>query len=391
MDDKNTYDGILIKYLANELTAEEKDLVVTWIEADRENRQYFEQLCEVWKLTGVKKSTDSIDVHEEWEHFKQSIQEIRSPHASDEEYSAPGKDVLDEPRQSKNFASRVFVYIAAAASILLVVVLAWALIKNKKENAPTIATIETDSPGVVLKTFVRNEINDTKKLKIVRLVDGSIVTLSPKSNIRLEEPFMNGRREVLLTGRAHFNVAENKLKPFRVISGNISTTALGTQFTVTAYQHSRNTTVRLYEGQVVVKQVSTARANVSNEFYLLPGQELVYDNNKSVAKVRTFKESKQEENDHAGADLMVDDNLSMPRGKKNSSWFMFNNQSLPLVFDQLKEMYNVEITYSKKEVSKMYFIGEFDKSDSVETILRQITTLNNLSITKENNRYIITK
>jgi ferric-dicitrate binding protein FerR (iron transport regulator) len=70
---------------------------------------------------------------------------------------------------------------------------------------------------------------------------------------------------------------------------------------------------------------------------------------------------------------------------------MFNNQSLASVFRQLEEMYNVDIVYAKKDVAKMYFIGKFNKDDSVETILQNIATLNNLKLTKESNTYIIRK
>jgi hypothetical protein len=51
----------------------------------------------------------------------------------------------------------------------------------------------------------------------------------------------------------------------------------------------------------------------------------------------------------------------------------------------------VEIKYEPKEVQKMYFIGKFNKSDSVETILKQIAALNNLIVTRQNNTFIISR
>ena len=69
---------------------------------------------------------------------------------------------------------------------------------------------------------------------------------------------------------------------------------------------------------------------------------------------------------------------------------MFNNQPLAQVFKQLEEMYGVEIVYAEAAIEKMYFIGKFSKNDSVSNILKQIAALNNLTITKQNNDYIIT-
>jgi hypothetical protein len=70
---------------------------------------------------------------------------------------------------------------------------------------------------------------------------------------------------------------------------------------------------------------------------------------------------------------------------------MFNNQSLPVIFEQLKELYDVDIVYSRKDVQTMYFIGKFDKSESVETILQKIGLINDLKVTRENNKFIIRK
>jgi transmembrane sensor len=71
------------------------------------------------------------------------------------------------------------------------------------------------------------------------------------------------------------------------------------------------------------------------------------------------------------------------------NWYMFNNQSLGEVFEHLKDIYEVDIEYNPEDLKKLYFIGKFSKSDSIETILKQIATLNHLTVVKENNAYII--
>jgi hypothetical protein len=70
---------------------------------------------------------------------------------------------------------------------------------------------------------------------------------------------------------------------------------------------------------------------------------------------------------------------------------MFNNQPLAQVFKQLEEMYSVEIVYAEADIQKMYFIGKFSKSDSVSAILKQIASLNNLTVIKQDNKFIISK
>lgn len=70
---------------------------------------------------------------------------------------------------------------------------------------------------------------------------------------------------------------------------------------------------------------------------------------------------------------------------------MFNNQSLEQVFDQLALLYNVDIVYSKKDVFNIYFIGKFNKSDSLEAVISQISAVNNLTVTRQNNKFIIAR
>lgn len=75
------------------------------------------------------------------------------------------------------------------------------------------------------------------------------------------------------------------------------------------------------------------------------------------------------------------DNPSVPKLGRGS-WYMFNNQPLEQVFNQLEGMFNVDIAYTRKDISKIYFIGTFNTSDSLDDILKQISVLNNLKVTK---------
>ena len=108
-----------------------------------------------------------------------------------------------------------------------------------------------------------------------------------------------------------------------------------------------------------------------------------------MASVRRFTGN----NEVAGKKVQDEQNSadqpSLPVDK--GSWYMFNNQPLAQVFKQLEEMYGVEILYSATDIEKMYFIGKFSKTDSVSNILKQIAALNNLTVTRQNNTYTISR
>jgi ferric-dicitrate binding protein FerR (iron transport regulator) len=198
---------------------------------------------------------------------------------------------------------------------------------------------------------------------------------------------MQKKRDISLKGKASFKVAKDKTKPFTVYSGDIATTALGTEFVVTNYERDQIITVRLLEGRVVIKSIDSAEEKLKTAFYLMPGQELLYNKRSVYAEVRKFSNDvsqfKYKGNKSA-------DNPSLPESN-DGSWFMFNNQSLPDILDQLKAMYAIDIVYNRSELEKLYFIGKFNKSDSVEYILRNIARANRLKLSKENNRFIIRK
>ena len=247
---------------------------------------------------------------------------------------------------------------------------------------------EATLKGDTILSTARVERNSSPRARKFLLKDGTEVTLLPNSVLEFFEPFKNNRRDITLVGKAFFKVAKDKTKPFTVFSGNLSTTALGTHFSITAYPYQDFIIVRLIEGKVVVKPNFHLAMRTDKDFYLLAGEELTYDKNTSVASVKKFNENTmiartQRENLPADSPLVPED--------VKGSWYMFNNQSLDKVFQELENIYEIKIEYSKRDVKARYFIGKFDRNDSLETVLKQIALLNNLKVTRSGDKFIVKK
>jgi hypothetical protein len=391
MQDNSKFDELLISYLSRELNEEDESFVVQWIGFDEKNRLYFEEFQRVWRLLSVKTTVDQIDVNEEWSHIKQVInkKKLFSPAPQPVEsiaYSLPEEKV---PGNNKKLF-RLLASTAVAASILVVI----AFLSGFFDNTPGDKSFSGRLDGKIdtLTTLLRLEVNRSGKPRRFLLNDGSEITLSPNSELSYHEPFAANRRHLTLKGEAYFKVIKDKSKPFTVFSGHLSTTALGTQFRVTAYEHANNLTVRLYEGKVVVKPDAVLKAKLVTDFYLLPGQELVYHNNSSTARLRNFivPPAKTGSTDQTTPETEQVDLPDLPVGEKGT-WFMFNNQSLESVFEQLKIIYDVKIVYAKRDVQRRYFIRKFEKSEPVERILEEITMLNDLKLVKKNDTFYIKK
>jgi len=273
--------------------------------------------------------------------------------------------------------------IAVAASVLLIAGLRWMYLGIKKQELPVAKTETKTNDSISFVT--KREINKTGKDKTVQLPDGSLITLANNSEVDYQFPFTNSRN-ITLVGKALFKVAKDKTKPFMVTSGKITTTALGTMFTVTANNDNTSMVVRLYEGKVVVKALDQHDWRMKKDYFLNPGQEFVY-NNQALAIVRSFN-NKRTNTKKASDELFADEPI-IPQNA-GGSWYMFNNQSLGDVFDQLAFTFNVHIVYNKEDVKHKYFVGRFNKSDSLDVILKYITIANNLKVNRKENTYYIT-
>lgn len=78
-----------------------------------------------------------------------------------------------------------------------------------------------------------DEATSTGEIRRVALADGSLITLGPDSMLAIH--FSEQRREVsLLDGMAFFEVARDAARPFCVVAGPVSATAIGTAFDVSS-------------------------------------------------------------------------------------------------------------------------------------------------------------
>lgn len=314
----------------------------------------------------------------EWEAFESG--EKMDPELSKKLFENVRRQTVEKTGRTK-----IIRRLAIAASVVLIAGLGWMYLGSSKHDE---AVAKAEDKKKDSLTFVaRHEVNYTGKEKEVKLEDGSVVTLSNNSEITYQVPFID-KRDITLIGKAFFKVAKDKTKPFTVISGEVTTTALGTQFTVSSYRGESNLSVRLYEGKVVIKPVRAANRLMKEHVYLLPGQEFIYDG-QSMAKVRAFG-AKVEDNDELASDDHSRDRPVISE-KISESYFMFNNQSLARVLKDLSALYNTKLVYNKQDVEKIYFTGKYDKSESLKTILKRIATLNGLTITEKDSAFILTK
>jgi len=389
MQDKSKFDELLISYLSKELNEEDEAFVLEWIKFNEENRSYFEELHKLWQLLEAEHAVEGIDVNFEWKQFKQEINSKQQKAFFLQEVEKIAIDKQHSRKPGKKAVLYALISTVVAASAVLAISLTTDLFIKKIHDKPSVARASKEKTNKVLAVLT-HQVNNSGKPRRLLLKDGSTIILSDKSELSYQEPFTGNRRGITLKGGASFAVAEDKTRPFTVFSGDISTTVLGTVFTVTAFENTRDIIVRLYDGKVVVKPVARLLTKAMKDFFLLPGQELIYNNFSSTAKLRKFKVDNTAAVNKPARIGQEPDMPSIPFHEEGS-WYMFNNQSLVQVFKELEMMYDVKIVYPKSAVRNKYFIGTFQKTDSVETVLKKMALPNDFKVEKKNNTFIISK
>ncbi|MDR7127819.1 ferric-dicitrate binding protein FerR (iron transport regulator) [Algoriphagus sp. 4150] len=193
-----------------------------------------------------------------------------------------------------------------------------------------------------------------------KLPDGTLVWLNSDSKLEFTSNFSDSLRKVHLIGEAYFDVAKDPERPFQVITGSLSTTALGTAFNINTF-HKDRLNVALVHGKVKVENKDT-----QEKILLSPGQRLQYIKTKQKTLVDEFEgdwvtgwkdgilhfkeapylEVIEELERWYGVNIQT-------TGSPTQSWNLtgrYNNESLKMVLDRMSYVERFEYEINEKKI-----------------------------------------
>ncbi len=179
-------------------------------------------------------------------------------------------------------------------------------------------------------------VNTENYSKLIKLNDGSKITLEPGSKLWYPDQFAKESRTVYLEGNGFFNVTKDTDRPFLVYSGAVLTRVLGTSFSIKAIAKTGGTEVAVVSGKVMVEKsdVSGEKNNVTSKesrVVLTPNKKVTFFNNSNHYITGLVENpvivTNQEEYHKPGA-------------------FDFDETPLAEVLAKLEKAYGVEITLS---------------------------------------------
>lgn len=244
----------------------------------------------------------------------------------------------------RNFTLRIA---SAAATLALLCVMSWWAYNY-------IRPVTTQTVSTLAET------------QLVRLPDGTEVTLNHFSRLTYPVKFKSQQREVKLEGEAYFEVAKDKKHPFIVETAALDVEVLGTHFNVEAYPHDAEVKATLLEGSVAV----SVRDN-NRRLLLRPNESAIYN---KVKKKLTLEEA---------ADAQAE--IVWRRGE-----FIFNYLPLREIARQLSNSFGVDIVIRDKALQEYRLTAHFSVSEGLDRILHLLSTAGNFDYTQDRKQITIT-
>ncbi|MBI5542126.1 MAG: FecR family protein [Bacteroidia bacterium] len=325
---ENITHELIISYLKKETTNEESLVIEVWLNASVENKDYFNDLKNLWSETGkLNPAPIEVDVDTAWQKLSSRIESKENIAIS-----------------SNNPFIKTLLKVAAII-IPAIAIISFYLFSNKELKQIDIVTTN----------------NNIQK----QLSDGSIININSHSKLTYPEKFDSKLREVNLSGEAFFEISPNKEKPFIIHYKDANVKVVGTSFNV----NTNNNKVEVFvkTGKVLLFCVSS-NSNDTNLVTLVAGDNGILD----LTTKKAYKEDSPNEND--------------------IFWYtktlFFDKAELSEVIEILQKSYNVNIVLKNKELNKLRLSTTF-KDQNIESILDIISASFNLKVSKNNSTYEI--
>lgn len=280
-------------------------------------------------------------------------EEVRKPPTTKSKVVSIRKEADWEAVRSKS-RRPVLTIGRVAASVLILLSLGITYFLVDKE-----ATVTSEPKPWVVKQ------NPYGQRSTIFLSDGTEVVLNAGSQLEYYPQFSPNERRVRLTGEAFFTVARDTLRPFRVITGNLITQALGTSFNVKAFPDEA-IQVALVTGKVSVSDTSDQEKSV----ILQPGESAEY-NRVEPGGLNTTPFNER----------LV---LSWKDGT-----LYFEEADEPMVFTALERWYGVKIKALNTSPEPWEYTGEI-KDLSLDQLLLSLSYTMHFEYTIDNNQVTIT-
>jgi hypothetical protein len=200
-------------------------------------------------------------------------------------------------------------------------------------------------PENLKPSFITKTTNFGEKLNF-KLPDGTNVWLNSGSQLTFPDEFDSLERRVVLKGEGYFDVKEDEISVFKVVSGNLETEALGTSFNIN-FLNPEKVLVSLIDGKVKIQYIP-----FEESYLLAPGEQLQYYKTNKDFKITKFN-----------TEMSID---------WKEGLLSFKNAKFQEVVASLERWYGVQIRVSGKPSSPWSLSGKY-KNQTLDLVLDRMS------------------
>ncbi len=230
----------IIRNIASNGREQEKE-IRDWQNNSPENKKIYQDLLNVWQVTGNFPDRFFPDRAKAWTKVRQHI----------------------KFQKRKYILFRRIAQVAAAAVIVFLSVWAGTELDNFRQQS-----------------FYTEVISPAGQKSRILLPDSSVVMLNGGSLIRYNQDFNHHSRKVELEGEGYFEVRKNRSKQFVVRTSELNIKVFGTSFNVKAYKNDQTVEVGLKNGQIGIDR------NEKEIVKLVPDQVATFYKNEKRLNVK---------------------------------------------------------------------------------------------------------
>ncbi len=304
---------LMVKYLTKEASAKEKEELLEWLSKSEENRYLFCSLKDAYDLGQFETHFKNSDATAEWEKLFRRIKPVVKP----------------------VYTISIFKKVMRYAAIFVLGLLCMKMVDIFRTGEP------------VIKEYVtRIETGKGERSKVT-LPDSTVVWLNACSSITYNQDFGSQTRKVDLKGEAYFDVYKDISKPFLVCADSLTYRVTGTSFNVYSFDNDNIASLVLVEGAVSFEYGSFKTD-------ILPGELIEFD--KTAHR--------------------------MLRKRTNTGFYTswrfgelaFEEMTFEELAKRLERNFNITFVFQNEKVKEESFGGTFRNYDSLETVLKVIST-----------------
>jgi transmembrane sensor len=322
----DAYNNLVIKYISGEATDEEKQQLLFWIDANKENEDNFFSFKELYELGRWNNLQKEAQTNKEWEKLYATIQ--------------------NQKVHSKN---RIVFNVIKYAAVLLIGIIStyWLLNQNNRNKIQQFD----------LHQITKIETGKGERTKIT-LPDGTKVWINACSSLSYNKNYGGQFRIAHLKGEAYFEVAKNATKPFIVNAMGYNIKAHGTSFDVSAYKEDNNVSAILVEGSISFRNDKS-----NNQQYIKPGQKIMYSKLRNKIEVSNV------------------DTVTYTTWRIGE--YRFDNLTFGEIAKRLERIYNVNFVFLSGNTKKIPFTGTFFSYEPLDQVLNVIKVNTSMKFWRE--------